>query len=130
MDKKHHAKRSEYNDSTIMDALDAVDYNINEAAKVLGLNTGTLRNWIIRSDNLSAYIKHRQAEGAMKAREKLEYMLDNLDPLDPRQASVLKDICKTLMDKYEPDLSASEVKATHELNTELNDKINELLGDD
>ena len=129
MDHKHKAKRTDYPDSAIQDALDNANYNINATAKALGLNVSTLRNWIIRSDNLSAYIRHKQAEGAFKAREKLDYMLDNLDPLDPRSAGILKDICKTLLDKYEPDLSKVEQKTELAIDNELEDKINKLLED-
>lgn len=128
MEHKHRANRSDYNDSTIMDALDVSDYNINQAAGILGVPSNTLRNWIIKSDNLTSYIRYKQAEGAFKAREKLEYMLDHMDCLDPKQASTVLGVCKTLMDKYEPDLTKSEVKAEVEVDKALQDKINKLLG--
>ena len=126
---KHNANRRDYPDSKIMDALDAGDYNINRAAEILGLHVPTLRNWIIKSENLSKYTAYKQAEGAVKAREKLDYMLDNLDADDPRAAGILTTICKTLMDKYEPDLLKSETDHRVEIDKALEDKINKLLGD-
>lgn len=126
---KHNAKRADYPDSRIMDALDTADYNISQAAQILGLHIPTLRNWIIKSENLSKYMVYKQAEGAVKAREKLEYMLDHLDADDPRAAAILTTICKTLMDKWEPDLLKSETDHRIEIDTKLEDKVKKLLED-
>lgn len=125
--KDKRVNRRDYTDSQIMDALDRCDYNLYEASKFLGIATSTFRNWVVSSDNINKYLKYKQADGALKAREKLEYMLDNLDALDPRQAGVVKDICKTLLDKYEPDLTKSEVDTTVSFDEVLDDKIKKLL---
>lgn len=122
-------RRKDFTDSQIMDVLDANDYDIKQAASSLGIATTTLRRWIIQSENLSTYHRLKIAEGAVKAREKLEYMLEHLDCLDPKSSGTVLGVCKTLMDKYEPDLSKVESKNEISVDKQLEDKIKKLLGE-
>lgn len=129
MKDKHKAKRGDYPDSKIMDALDMCDYNVTKAGQALGVSTQTLRNWIRRSDSLTNYLSMRQGRQADKARDKLDEILDLLDPADPRHASVLAGVAKMLLDKYEPDLMKTTNTHKHEVDEEIEQKLKDLFGE-
>ena len=132
MKDKHKAKRKDYTDSAIMDALDAANYSLTEAARFLGVSYPTLRNWVLKSDNLGPYMRNRQADQAIRAREALDEILNAMDAHDPRQASILKDTAKILLDKFEATKLDITSDNTHKVSVdkELDDKLKELLGDD
>lgn len=124
-------KRKDTPDSKIMDALDASDYSIHRASTRLGVRPSTLYYWISDSPNLKKYIAHRLDFDAVKAREKLEQMLEQADALDPRQMGHVIQICKILLDKAEANKSQLEIDHVLDVgvNEEIEKKIRDLLGE-
>ena len=121
-------KRKHYPDSKIMDALDACDYAISKAALRLGIASSTLYTWVRNSPNLNKYIANRLELDALKARDKLEEILEKADALDPKFTGNVIQVCKILMDKVEPDRQQLDTNHKLEIDVDLNDKINKLLG--
>jgi hypothetical protein len=122
-------KRKDFNDSEIMDALDAESYNITKAAGRLGVRPNTLYKWVKESENLTTYISFRTESDAVRARDKLDEILSSADTLDPRQMGHIISICKILLDKQEADKNHLEVDQTntHTIDKDLEDKIKKLL---
>ena len=122
-------KRNHIQDSVIMNALDVAEYSIHKASSRLGVCPATLHRWIKKSENLQRYINERLEFDAVKAREKLEYMLDNVDCLDPKTMGNIISICKILLDKAEANKSEVSVTKTVTIDEDLEKKIKELLGE-
>lgn len=124
-------KRKDFQDSQIMDALDAENYNVSKAAGRLGVQPNTLYKWIKDSENLSNYVKLRTDADAVKARDKLNFILEHADSLDPRQMGHIISICKILIDKAESDKSDINInqQTKHKIDEDLKDKIQRLLED-
>jgi hypothetical protein len=125
-------KRKDTPDSKIMDALDASDYSIHRASTRLGVHPSTLYRWISDSPNLKKYIAHRLEFDAVKAREKLEHMLEHADALDPKQMGHVISICKILLDKAEANKAQLEIDHVLDVsvNEEVESKIRKLLGEE
>lgn len=125
-------KRQDYTDSEIMDALDSTDYNVSAAAKRLGIQTTTLNRWIRESDNLRKYIQWRIEGDAVKARDRLNEILEQADHLDPRQMGHVISVCKILLDKVEADRNHLSVEGAlnHGIDPDAVDLINKLLGEE
>lgn len=129
MKNKHRANRKDYPDSRIHDALDGNNFCLSSTAVSLGVSVATLRNWVIRSPNLNGYVQHKQAEQALKAREKLEQIMENMDPADPRSAAVLMQTCKIMLDRFEPTLSKQEVNSKIEISESDKSLVEDFLND-
>lgn len=123
------AKRKDYQDSEIMDALDATGYNLTKAAKRLGVKPEHFYRWVKESDNLRNYVRMRTESDASKARDKLNDILDSADAMDPRIMGNIISICKILLDKAEADKNTLEVTGLGVIDEELNDRIKQLLGE-
>jgi transposase-like protein len=122
-------KRKDFTDSQIMDALDAEELNVSRAAGRLGIAPNTLYQWIKKSPNLKGYLQMRTETDAVKARDKLNRILDLADELDPRQMGHIITICKILIDKQEADKQQLDVNqhTKLEVDSEIQDKIRKLL---
>jgi transposase-like protein len=111
-----------------MDALDACDYSIHKAATRLGIQANTLYHWIRKSENLSKYIAYRLQFDAVKAREKLEGILEQVDHLNPAMLGHVIQVCKILLDKAEADKTdVQQQQIEFTLNTDAQEKIKKLL---
>ena len=122
-------KRKHIQDSVIMDALDACEYSVHKAAVRVGVTSATMYRWIQKSDNLKKYIAWRLDFDAVKAREKLEFMMENVDCLDPKTMGNVIAICKILLDKAESNKVDTNVTNTITVDSALEDRIKKLLGE-
>jgi hypothetical protein len=123
-------KRKDFTDSQIMDALDASEYNITKAAKLLTVNPQYLYKWVRDDDNLKGYLRMRVESDAVKARDKLNEILELANALDPKQMGHVVQICKILLDKQEADKQQLDIHTQHSVDEELNEKIKKLLGNE
>lgn len=125
-------KRDNYPDSAIMDALDACDYSIKLASQRLGIAQQTLYKWVYcdnKSDNLKKYIQMKLEYDGIRAREKLVEMLDCLNWEDAKFTGNVIQVCKTLLDKAEADLTKTEVQQTNKIDIKADENIRRLLGE-
>ena len=106
-------KRGDFQDSQIMDALDACDYSITKAAGMLGVAASTLYTWVNDSDNLRKYRFMQIEQHALLAREKIEQIIKHADALDPRQMGAVISACKLFMDKAEANKLSVEGSVSH-----------------
>ena len=123
-------KRKDFEDSTIMDALDACEYSIPKAAQRLGVGVAHFYNWIDKSPNLKSYIRLKLELDAVNAREKVQEIMQ-LDHNDPKFTGHVLGACKLLIDKA--DASKLQVDGTqsvsHTVDDELGETIRKLLGE-
>lgn len=122
-------KRKDFQDSQIMDALDACDYSIHKASDMLGITPSTLYRWVNQSDNLRKYRGMQIESHALKAREKLEQIIEGADHLDPRQMGPIISACKIFMDKAEANKLNIEgdVSHTHGIDKSAADLLQNLI---
>ena len=123
------SKRDDFTDSQIMDALDACNYNVRLASDRLGIMPNTLYRWIKNSKNLTKYIADRLGFDAVRARDKLNEILDKADPMDTKYTNNVISICKILLDKSEADANKQEINMKQEmvLDKDLEAKINAFI---
>lgn len=130
------SKRKDFEDSQIMDALDASDYSVHKAAAMLSVTPQTLYRWINQSDNLRKYRFMQIEAHALMARDKIEQIISQADYLDPRQMGSVISACKIFLDKAEANKLNIEGEVAHKHGlddsaADLVDKlINECLGED
>lgn len=128
---KFRKKRKDYTDGDVLDAINATNGSIPKAAEKLGIASGTLYDWIRKSDNLSCLINRQREMDALLARDKLNYMLNTLDAVDPKYTGHIISICKIMLDKVEADKSSIVTNNKIEvINHEIEAKINRLLNAD
>ena len=120
-------KRGDYPDSKIMDALDAANYSIRKAAERLGVCEATLYRWIKDSANLSKYLNLKLETDALKAREKLNDILDKLDFNDSKFTGHVISVCKILLDKVEADKQEMHMTQETTIDQDLEEKVRRLL---
>ena len=125
--KRKNCKRDDYSDNDIIDALESCNYAIPAAAKKLGVGNATLYKWIQASPNIKAHQQFKLGMDAVKAREVLNQILDEHHG-DAKKLREIIAVCKILLDKAEADKQDVEIKETHKLDKELEEKLNELLG--
>lgn len=126
---KKKGKRQQINDSEIMDALDASNGHVGRAASKLGVTNGTLSKWILESENLKKYQSMRRSQDAIKARDKLNDIMDTLEHEDPRFTGHVIKVCQILLDKAEADKHEVNQTNINKMDEELAKKIDQLIGD-
>lgn len=130
MDKR--SKRKDFQDSEIMNALDACEYSVGRAAQMLGVAESTLYRWINDSENLKKYKAYMIETHALLARSKVEQILKHADYLDPKQMGHIISAAKLFMDKAEASKLHLEGEVSLEagLNAEATDLLKKLLDEE
>lgn len=123
-------KRKDFEDSTIMDALDACEYSIPKAAQRLGVGVAHFYNWIDKSPNLKNYVRLKLELDAVNAREKVQEIL-GLDLHDPKFTGHVLSAAKLLIDKADSTKIQVDGSTAVELSVaaDLSDAIKHLMGD-
>jgi transposase-like protein len=131
MKDKHKAKRDQYPDSLIMDALDAEMFNVTATAKRLGLSPNTLRVWIAKSDNLSNYVALGNQSLSEEIRDTLLTIMRDAKH-DPKTLGAAIQAAKIVYDKLEANRSELRIESNskHVFDVATEAKIREILGDD
>lgn len=120
-------KRDLTTDNEILDALDACDGHVGRAALCIGVTTNTLSRWILDSDSLKAHAAHRREQDGMRARDKLNEILDDLDHRIPEFTGHVIRVCRTLLDKSEADKMDIKQTTVNKLDRETEKKIDAML---
>ena len=123
-------RRKDFEDSVIMDALDACDYSIPKAAVRLGVQTSTLYGWVDKSHNLKTYVRLKLELDAVTAREKVHEIMQ-LDHHDPKFTGHVLGACKLMIDKADSTKVQVDSNAAIDLTVDgdLSDTLKKLLGE-
>lgn len=130
---RHRAKRSDYSDVEIMDALEANMFNISQTARALGVSYTALRNWIKKHDGLNDFIREGQGQRVDELEQVFrDVMLQCSGEEDPRKLGIALQAAKILYDKLKSDkleTTNTNVNATVEMDEETEQKLKDLFGE-
>lgn len=133
MKSKHKAKRSDFSDVQLMDALESNMFNISQTSKSLGISYSTLRNWIKKHDGLQEFIRTGQSQRVDELEQVFrDVMLQCVGEEDPRKLGIALNAAKILYDKLKSDkIETTNTNVNHniEMDEETENRLNQLFGE-